>query len=335
VPVRRAITLATIAVVCLTATGAATGAPGERRPLKVGLVTPAASIAEGAVGRGAVLGVERAVDRLGVRGRVLTPGWKEGFGSSLSYLGRQRYDVVIAGAVDPEEVDRAAARFPATTFVLFDFPVEVLGHRRPNVRGVLFRVEEVGYLAGYLSGLMERRRPGKDVVSSVGGRKIEVVDRFIAGFQAGARRASPGARILNGYSDDFTDPARCRAVARSQIARGSRVVFQVAGRCGLGTLQAARAGGVWGIGVDTDQASLGPHVLTSALKRYEVAVFEAVRAAQRRALRGGRNTVLDLANGGVALGRISPKVPEAVVEKVRRVQRRIVAGGIAIPTEVS
>jgi basic membrane protein A len=334
VPVRRAITLAILSAISLTAAGAAGGAPGERRPLRVGVVIPAAAIAEGAAGRAVVKGVERAVDRLGVSARVLTPGWKEGFGSSLSYLGRQRYDLVIAAAMSPDDVRRVAPHFPDTTFVSLDFPVEELGSG-PNVRGTVFHDEQAGYLAGYLAGLMERRRPGSDVVSSVGGRKIPQVDHLIAGFQAGARRASPGARILNGYSDDFLDPARCRAVARNQIANGSRVVFQVAGRCGLGTLEAARTGGVWGIGVDADQAPLGPHVLTSAVKRFDVALFDTVRAAQRGALQGGGNTVLDLANGGVGLGRISPRVPTSVVAKVRRVQHQIVAGRIAIPTEVS
>jgi basic membrane protein A len=113
------------------------------------------------------------------------------------------------------------------------------------------------------------------------------------------------------------------------------VVFQVAGRCGLGTLEAARAGGVWGIGVDTDQAALGPQVLSSALKRFDVAVFETVRAAQRGALAGRRNAVFDLRNGGVGLGRISPEVPAAVVAQVRRVERQIAAGRISIPTEIS
>jgi basic membrane protein A and related proteins len=334
VPVRRAITLAILAAISLTAAAGAGGAPSERRPLRVGVVIPAAVIAEGAAGRAVVKGVERAVDRLGVSARVLTPGWKEGFGSSLGYLGRQRYDLVIAASMAPDEVRRVAPRFPDTTFASLDFPVEELGSS-PNVRGTVFHDEQAGYLAGYLAGLLERRRPGRDVVSSVGGHKIPQVDHFIAGFQAGARRASPGARILNGYSDDFIDPARCRAVARSQIARGSRVVFQVAGRCGLGTLEAARVGGVWGIGVDSDQASVGPQVLTSALKRFDVAVFETIRAAQRRALAGGRNTVFDLENGGVGLGRISPKVPAAVVAQVRRVQRQIAAGSITIPTEVS
>src|SRR5207245_782235 len=110
---------------------------------------------------------------------------------------------------------------------------------------------------GYLAALMEKRRPGKDVIGSVGGYKIPTVDAYIAGYQAGARKADPRITMLNGYADSFVNPAKCGAVALDQIARGAGVVFQVASACGLGALDAARDRGVWGIGVDIDQSSLG------------------------------------------------------------------------------
>ena len=119
--------------------------------------------------------------------------------------------------------------------------------------------------------------------SSVGGQKIPPVDRYIAGFQAGARRREPAVKTLNGYSQDFVDQAKCKEIALNQIARGSKVVFQVAGQCGLGALDAAKEQNVCGIGVDADQAFLGDHVLTSALKRVDVAVFQTIQAGRRTA----------------------------------------------------
>ena len=99
----------------------------------------------------------------------------------------------------------------------------------------------------------------KNTISSVGGIKIPPVDRFIAGYQAGAKAVIPDIQTLNGYSNDFVDQAKCKELAADQIAKGSDVVFQVAGGCGLGALEAAAEGNVWGIGVDKDQSAEGPH----------------------------------------------------------------------------
>ena len=116
-------------------------------------------------------------------------------------------------------------------------------------------------------------------MSSVGGLKIPPVDHYIAGFAKGAKDANPDVKVLNGYSQDFVDQAKCKEVALDQISNGSDVVFQVAGGCGLGALDAAKEKGAWGIGVDADQAYLGDHILTSALKRVDEAVFKTIKSA--------------------------------------------------------
>ena len=133
-----------------------------------------------------------------------------------------------------------------------------------NVEGLLFEEQEAGYLAGYLAGPVRQGQQRHDDRRSVGGQKIPPVDHYIAGYQAGAKKADPGIKTLNGYSQDFVDQAKCKEIALNQIAKGSKVVFQVAGQCGLGALDAAKEKSVQGIGVDADQAYLGPHVLTSA-----------------------------------------------------------------------
>jgi basic membrane protein A len=194
-------------------------------------------------------------------------------------------------------------------------------------------MEEAAYLAGYLAALMEQRRPGRDVISAVGGYSLPTVDPFIAGFRAGARRADPHIVVLVGYANDFVDTAKCRRVALAQIAKGSGAVFQVAGGCGLGALQAAKEKGVFGVGVDADQSSLGPHILTSVLKRMDVAVYETIRSLTIGTFRPGRSAVFDLGNGGVGLGKVSPRVPRSFLAQVKRIRRQIVAGKLGpIPT---
>jgi basic membrane protein A len=328
--VRAALLTAVPALLVIGAGGA--GNATAKPVLKVGLVADATALTDRTAGHSIYLGLRRAVRDLGVSGRVLTPSPKEGFSPSISYLARQRYDVVIVAAFEPDVVLRAARAFPRTTFVV---PDQTIPGRPSNVRTLIFREEQVGFLVGYLAGLMEKRRPGRNIVGSVGGARYPAVDQYIAGFRAGARKADPGIVLLNGYSNDFVDPRRCRGVASEQIALGAGAVFAVAGNCGFGALQAARANHAWGIGVDTDQAYLGAHILTSAVKREDVAVFDTIRSLQNGSLRRGGVSVFTLRNGGLQLGRISPKVPPTLVAAVERIKQQIVSGRIRVPTTVS
>ena len=129
---------------------------------------------------------------------------------------------------------------------------------------------------------------GGGTAGSVGGLKIPPVDHYIAGYQAGVKAANPDAEVANGYSQKFDDPAPCKELALNQIAEGAKVVFQVAGGCGLGALDAAKEKGVQGIGVDADQAYLGDHIMTSALKKVDVAVFDGDQGGPGRLVQGRR-----------------------------------------------
>jgi basic membrane protein A and related proteins len=302
---------------------------GGRR-LRVGLVTESPRI-ENPYIHGAYLGLERAVRELGVRGRVLTPAPKEGFAPSLSLLARQKYDLVIGfGFFAAAAIDRVATEFSETRFAIIDFAQEDLANRPTNVVGLVFSEEQAGYLAGYLAARVLTLSPGEEVISSVGGERVPAVERFIAGYQTGARAANPRITTLNSYTDDFFDPMKGRSVALSQIAKGSRVVFQVASACGLGALEAASERGVWGIGVDVDQSHLGGHILTSAVKRLDVAVFDTIEELVRGTLETGRTSSFSLRNGGVGLGTISATLPGTFKAEIECVREEIVAGKIPI-----
>jgi len=306
----------------------------ERR-LRVGLVIEPLGI-DNPYNRGAYLGLERAGRELGSRARVLTPAPKEGFVPSLSLLARQKYDLVIGATFfAAPAIDTVATGFPETRFAIIDFAHDDLAHRPQNVVGLVFREEQAGYLAGHLAALVLTLSPGEEVISSVGGQRVPAVERFIAGYQAGARRANPRVTTLNGYTDDFLDPVKGRSVALSQIAKGSRVVFQVAGACGLGALEAASERGIWGIGVDVDQSHLGRHILTSAVKRMDVAVFDTIEELARGTLETGRTSRFSLRNSGVGLGTISAAVPRSLKAEIEDVTAEIVAGKIPIASSVT
>src|SRR2546429_2773784 len=303
--------------------------------IKVGLVTDIGGLNDRGFNHLSFVGLQRAQSEFGIQQRVYQAKSTQDYVPNLSTFARQGYDLTIGvGYTEATAIDTAATNFPHSKFAIVDVDQTEEPHKPPNLLGLLFREQETGYLVGYLAGLEEKRRSGPDVIGSVGGQKQPPVDRFIAGYQAGAKAADPGIKLLNAYSEDFADQAKCKQVALNQIEQGAGVIFQVAGGCGLGALDAAKEKGVWGIGVDADQSFLGPHILTSAVKRVDTAVFVAIKRVVDGTFKGG-NVVFGLKDNGVAIGKISPKVPKSEVAALNRVRADIISGTITnIPTEV-
>ncbi|MGH3132889.1 MAG: BMP family lipoprotein [Gaiellaceae bacterium] len=284
----------------------------------------------------ALEGCQRAESELGVQCRGLESRSTSDYVPNFARLIRDGAGLSIAtGFLLAEATSTAADRFPDAQFAIVDYSAaaEPFAGSQENVLGLTFRTNENSYLIGCLAAQMAERE-GENTISAVGGIKIPTVDIFIAAYRAGAQRCVPGTRTLIAYSQDFVDQAKCKELALNQIGRGSKVVFQVAGGCGLGALDAARERDVWGIGVDTDQSFLGPHILTSAVKRVDVAVFEAIQTAVEGSFTGGRDLVFDLENGGVAVGEISSEVPEEFIERMNELEPMIRSGEIEPPTTV-
>jgi len=301
---------------------------------KVGLVTDLGGLNDRGFNHLAYVGLQRAGKDLGVTTRVTQSKSPADYIPNLSSLARQGYKLVIGvGFTEIQAMAAVAKQFPKTNFAIVDVSNADEGHLK-NVEGLLFKEQQVGYLAGYAAALAAKAR-GANVVSSVGGQKQPPVDRFIAGYQAGAKAALPGIKTLNNYSQDFSNQAKCKEIALNQIADGSVVVFQVAGGCGLGALDAAKQKSVWGIGVDADQSFLGTHVLTSATKGVDQAVFLSIKDAQSGKFKGGRDAVYGLDQKGVGLGKFSPRAPKGIPAKVQQIKAQIIAGKIKnIPTTV-
>ena len=307
--------------------------PGSGK--KIGLVTDIGGLNDRGFNHLSYVGLQRAGRELGVQTQVFQAKSTQDYVPNLSTFARQGYDLTIGvGFTEADAIATAAKSFPNSHFSIVDVDQTAEPGKPKNLLGLLFKEQETGYLVGYLAGLEEKRRPGPDVIGSVGGQKQPPVDRFIAGYQAGAKAADPGIKTLNGYSQDFSDQAKCKQIALNQIEQGAGVIFQVAGGCGLGALDAAKEKHVWGIGVDADQSFLGPHILTSAVKRVDTAVFDAIRRVVDGKFKGG-NIVFGLKDNGVGIGKISPKVPQSEVAKLNQVRADIISGKINnIPTEV-
>lgn len=311
--------------------------PSPQRPIRVGLVRGAGGPNAIAFGVLAASGLRRAVSELGIEARTLRARSRSEAVESVDALAGQGFDLVLGvGGTAVGAIDVAATSYPKVRFAIIDASVDTLTSRARNVVGITFRDEQAGYLAGYLAGLLESAATGsKNTIGWIGGKSVPAVDRYVAGYVTGARAVDPTVTILGDYSLTFADPAKCKELALKHLALGSDIEFEAAGRCGLGVLDSANERNIWGIGSGVDDSALGPQILTSAVKHVDVAVVATIKAMQDRSLRAGVDTVFDTANGGVGLGKISPRVPEPIVSKLRAEELRLASGVIPdIPTTV-
>ena len=181
-------------------TNAATTASGAEQ-IRVGLIVDQGQLDDNGFNELAFKGLTRAEKELGIKGRVIESASAADYIPNMTSLARDGYDLVIGvGFAQGDAVGKVAQKYPDVNFAIIDVDQAFVPGKPANVQGLLFREEEVGYLVGYLAGLEEKRRAGADVISAVGGMKEPPVDRFIAGYFAGAEKADPGIKTILDYS---------------------------------------------------------------------------------------------------------------------------------------
>ncbi len=325
------VALAALIALAVAATGSAKPAK-HAATIKIGVVTDIGGLNDKGFNALAAKGLNEAEAELGVTGRVYISKTGSDYIPNLSAAARSGNSLVVAnGFLMGDAVAAVAKRFPKVSFAIIDFPWVALKGKPKNVRGLVFRENEAGYLAGVAAATVSK----SGTVSSVGGQAVPAVVGFLAGYKAGAQKTKPGIKVLSGYSEDFVDQAKCKELALTQLSAGSDVVFAAAGGCGLGALQAAKEQGKWGIGVDNDQSFLGSHILTSATKRVNFAVFKTIEQVQENAFVGGTDGVFTVQNGGVGFGKVSAKAPNraGLIAKLNAASKQIAAGKIKIPAK--
>jgi basic membrane protein A len=284
---------------------------------KVGLVTDIGGLNDHGFNHLAYTGLQNAEHQLGIQGTVLQSSSGADYIPNLTKLAQSGDNLVIAvGFLMAAPLEKVAEQYPKVHFAIIDSPGGAKPDTAKNIEGIDFAEQQAGYPAGYLAGLYMKKN-NFSTASTVGGQSIPPVDLYIAGFQAGVQAADPSAKLVNAYSQNFTDESACKELALNQIQAGSKVVFQVAGGCGLGAISAGVASKVQVIGVDADQSYLSSqYVLTSAEKRVDVGVFTAIKDLMKGKF--ASNLQEDINNGGVGIGKIDAtgKPFEPQVEKV-------------------
>ena len=243
------------------------------------------------------------------------------------------YNMIFAvGFLNYSAENAVAKRCGQAQFAGVDIDYALLKNKPKNAAGIVFAEHEAGFLVGYLAGLVIKRQGGPQIISAVGANNVPAIVRYISGYIQGAKKANPKIKVLANYANDptFNDQAKCKETALSQIQQGTRAIFQVAGGCGLGALAAAKENKIWGIGVDADQLYLGSFMMTSALKRVNVAVEDLTKLAYAGNLTTARNYNYNIRNNGVGLGSVSKKVPKSLVAKTRAIARQVAAGKVKI-----
>ena len=202
--------------------------------------------------------------------------------------------VIAIGFANADAITKLADEFPKTNFVIIDMVVD-----KPNVRSVVFKEQEGSYLVGVLAALASKT--GK--AGFVGGMDIPLISRFGCGYAGGFKSVKKDGEVFMNMTGDtgaaWNDPVKGGELAKSQFDRGADVVYAAAGQTGLGVLQAAKDNGKLAIGVDSNQNGIQPGtVLTSMLKRVDIAVYNAFKDAQDGKFTAGIN-VLGLKEGGI------------------------------------
>jgi basic membrane protein A len=339
--------LAVVAAACAIAAltvAVGTGSAARHAGVKVALVTDIGGLNDKGFNHLAYLGLKRAQTKLGVSGRVFITQQSQDRLGNLQSAAKDGYGLVVtAGFNFFQDFSQVAPSFPSTKFAGVDIGAASISPPQKNYHGLVFREEQAGYLVGYIAGLMIHMHPhkGKQVVSAVGANPVPAIVHYLAGLKAGAKKANPKVKVFLNYANDptFNDQTKCKVTTQNQISRGSGIVFEAAGGCGLGGLNAAKQAHIWGIGVDANQGYLGSYMLTSALKKVDNAVYQVIQQYTKNpnSIKGNADTVFNVKNGGVGYAPLSAKVSKkdkaTIIKKVNAIQTLIAKGKIKPPTK--
>jgi basic membrane protein A and related proteins len=238
--------------------------------------------------------------------------------------------VIAAGFLLGPTVKQYAQQYPNIKFAITDDPVSDIGGFK-NEEGITYATQEGGCLVGVLAAKMAQKM-GHKVIGVAGGLKIPPVDSYIAGYKYCAAKAVKGTKTVVQYSGDFVDQSKCSAIAQNEIqGQKAQVIFQVAGLCGDGALKEASKLHKWGIGVDADEYSVASRILTSALKKTDVGVYQTILGAAHGKFKGGKNLLFNLKNNGVGVGKITPKVPKSWITLMNSYKAKIISGKLKPP----
>ncbi|WP_461371616.1 BMP family lipoprotein [Candidatus Darwinibacter acetoxidans] len=300
-------------------------APVSAQAAKIGLIFAEGGLGDQSFNDAAYRGLKQAEKELGVDVIYVEPAdiaEMEEHQRAYAELGLDL--VIVIGFIHQSALTEVSADYPDVKFAIVDDVVD-----NPNVTSLLFEEHEGSFLVGIVAGMMTET----NTVGFVGGMEVPQIRKFQVGFEEGVKWANPDAQVLVNYAGAFDDPGRGRELAISQYERGADIIYHAAGGTGSGVIDAAASNDFYAIGVDSDQDYMVPgKVLTSMIKRVDLAVYEVIKAAVEGTLEGG-TWVFGVADGGVGTSEFlytKDIIPQEVFDAIEEAKQKIISGEIVV-----
>ena len=303
------------------------------RITQVGLVTDIGKVDDRTFNEFAYKGMMRAVKEFGLKRAFIETQQPTDYEKNIEQFASAGYDMIITvGFMLGDATKKMAQKYPKVHFAIVDFAYDP---PVANVVGLVFAEDQSGFLAGALAGLMTKSK----TVGMVAGVEIPPVVRFRKGYEAGVKYVCATCQLLGVYLDSFTDPARGKTAALSQIDEGADVIFGGGGTTGSGAIVGAAQAGAWVLGVDQDEfmttfkqgeAKGANKLLSSAMKRVDNAVYGAIKMAVEGTFKGSTQ-VFDASNDGIGLAPFhatESAIPDAAKAKLQDIAAGLKAGTI-------
>lgn len=312
----------------------------------LGLVTDVGGIDDRSFNEKAWSGLERFAAEYGLA-RGAGYSYRESSSESdylpnLSAFGKAGASLVVAPSfLFYEVLPVAAARYPRSNFLIIDsVALDRTDSVPPNVACAVFKEHEGAFLVGVAAGL-KAKEAGRDVVGFLGGLQFALIEKYLAGFEQGVRAVHPDALVLVEWAGSFIDPEAGRDLARKMFDQGAYVIFHAAGLTAKGAILAARESTVagderWIVGADIDQYADGVYaagksvILTSSVKRVDVAAYELARRAFMGVFPGGEILEFGVREGGVGLPEANPNLEPELLAIMEDYRARIASGELAV-----
>ena len=312
----------------LTGCGSNTSDVEEKsEKLKVAMITDVAGVNDQSYNQSAWEGLERAGKELGVEVKYLESKQDSDYTTNVETLVDEDVDLIIGvGSKLGPTMEEAAKNYPEQKFAIVD---ETYDEIPSNLKSVLFKSEQASYLVGLIAGKMSETKN----VGFIGGLDIPVINTFKYGYMAGVKTANADCEIQTQYANSFTDQAKGRAISSQMISKNADVIFIAGGDVGTGAIEAIKEANKYGIGVDRDQSDLAPNnVLSSAIKRVDVGMYETVKELVEGNFQGGKSVTYGLEEDGVGIAdTTSNLVPQEILDFVNEQIEKLKSGEISVP----
>jgi basic membrane protein A len=330
--------LATLVITSCGQKKAAAPAAVAAPAFRVGLVTDVGGIDDKSFNQGTWEGMVRFAKEAGLKDgdyKYLQSAAEADYIPNLSTFSDEKLDLIVApGFLFEKSMGEVAGKYLANKYLIIDSVVA-----KPNVASAVFSEHEGSFLVGVAAGL-KAKADGKKLVGFLGGMQFPLIERFQAGFEQGVKAVYPECKVLVDYAGDFGAPDKGQAIAQKQFNAGAYIIFHAAGGTGNGMIKEAKElsakGDIrWAIGVDKDQYADGMYgdksaVLTSMLKRVDVAAHDVAKMTQDGKFPGGQTLVFSVANKGVGVPDKNPNLAADITAKVKEYEAQIASGALKV-----